>query len=376
MIKKFSRRRALEQGRRADTPVPRPASFQDAFEQSPAPMTLVVGTGEPDGYLLRVNRAFAELLESTPDALALREVRDLTHPDDRDLFAEVGDGGVRVVRKRYLTGSGKTVPVLVRSRRVRDGGGTAVLHVNHVERERSSAVLRMNRDVVSTISDEVLTPLTSVQGYLEMVAEQDFGALTHEQQRLIRIATRNAARIEELVSDLLTLARLDIDGIDASRHERVNVQDIVNGALTLVRRAAGGAAREIRVELPRPPIEVWGQALLLERAVAGVIANAVKYTKDDGSVTVSAAAGMVSARITVADTGLGIAADELGRIADRFYRGTNAQHRAVSGTGLGLAIAKTVVDGHGGTLQFTSEPGVGTEVVVALPLATPAETDR
>lgn len=351
--------------------------FRAAFDDAPGAVAMVAGLGEADGRLLRVNPAFARLLGTTVADLHLRSIADITHPDDRELEAAVPDGGgTRTVRKRYLHSSGRAVHVEVRVSEVRDTHGVLSYLVTHVmdldAQEASQRALRdaarLRHDMVSTISHELRTPLTNVRGYLEMIAGEDFGELTGEQKRMIDIAMRNAVRLEEFVADLLMLARLDAAELDPIRHLPIDLLAVVRTAVNEVAATSAERRQELLVDAPPLPVTVNGDAAHLARAVQSLVANAVKYTAEGGQVVVSVRTDNEAARIDVADTGMGIRPEEIALLGNRFYRGADAQRRAIGGTGLGLAITKTIVERHAGTLEIASTPGEGSTFTVSLPL--------
>ncbi len=351
-------------------------SFRAAFDDSPGAVAMVAGRGEADGRLLRVNPAFARMLGRSVADLHLREITSITHPEDRDSEAVAApDDATRTVRKRYLHASGRPVHVEVRLSGVRDAGGVVSYLLSHVvdldAHEASQRALhdaaRIRRDMVSTISHELRTPLTSVQGYLEMIAGEDFGTLTIEQKSMIDVAVRNAVRLEGFVADLVMLARLDAAEFDPIRHFPVDLVSVIGAAVADVAEAAEARKQELLVDLPGLPATVSGDAAHLKRAVQSLLTNAVKYTAHGGRITVSVGVTDDVARISVADTGMGIPAEDLPMLGDRFFRGTDAQRRAIGGTGLGLAIAKTIAARHGGTLDVDSTPGQGSTFTIVLP---------
>jgi PAS domain S-box-containing protein len=351
-------------------------SFRAVFDDAPGPVAILAGRGEVDGRLLRVNAAFARMLGTTTADLQLRAIADITHPDDCELEAAVsGPEGARVVRKRYLHSAGRPVHVEVRLSDVRDADGALAYLVAHVvdldAQEASRRALRdaarIRRDMVSTISHELRTPLTNVHGYLEMIVGEDFGALTTEQKRMLDIAMRNAVRLEEFVADLLMLARLDAAELDPIRHLPIDLLTVVRVAVGEVLAGSAERGQELLVDVPHLPVTVSADAAHLGRAVQSLVANAIKYTADGGRISVRVHADNDTARIEVADTGMGIRPEEIALLGHRFYRGSDAQRRAIGGTGLGLAITKTIVERHGGTLEIVSTPGKGSTFTIALP---------
>lgn len=352
------------------------AAFRAAFDDAPAPMAMLKGDRESDARLVRVNAAFARMLGTSVEALHHREVSEITHPDDRELELSLpAEGGVRTVRKRYLHRSGRPVHVEIRASEVGDqDGATAHLLTHVVDLDAQAAseralrdATRIRRDMVSTISHELRTPLTSVHGYLEMIAGEDFGPLTGEQKQMIDIALRNAVRLEDFVADLLMLARLDAAELDPIRRVPVDLGATVRAAVAELAEFGAERGVELFIDLPPVPVTVGGDAAHLRRAIESLVANAIKYTGPGGRVSVRVSADANTARVEVADTGMGIHADEIGMLGNRFYRGTDPQRRAIGGTGLGLAITKTIVERHAGTLEVASVPGEGSTFAIALP---------
>ncbi|HEY2297701.1 MAG TPA: ATP-binding protein [Jatrophihabitans sp.] len=349
-------------------------SFRATFDQAPGAVAMVAGPGEVGGRFLRVNAAFARLLGYSVEELHLREIAELTHPDDRDLEPVAAGDGPRVVCKRYLHASGRPVQVEVRVSEVRDAVGVLSYFINHVvDVDAQTASERIRRDMVSTISHELRTPLTSVQGYLEMIAGEDFGALSEDQRRMIDIAIRNAARLEEFVADLLMLARLDAAELDPIDYRPVDATAVVADALDAVGGAITRRRHELRFDGAGTALTVTGDAGHLQRAVHSLLANAIKYTADGGRITVTVQHAADGVEIAVVDTGMGIDATDVALLGNRFFRGTDAHRRAIGGTGLGLAITKTIVERHGGRLRFESVPGQGSRFAIVLPHPGPDE---
>jgi len=235
------------------------------------------------------------------------------------------------------------------------------------DRSAEADMSRAHTDFVANASHELRTPLASVIGYVETLADAP-GALDEAvAKRFLGTVLREARRMQNLVSDLMSLSQLEAEKHDAP------TQSLDFGAL--VARVAGefapGPGEAGRVVLARPEgaLPVSGDAKQLEQLVRNLIDNALKYGDDDKPVRVDvskAVRGM--AQICVADHGAGIAPDHLPHLTRRFYRTDPGRSRAGGGTGLGLAIVKHVVERHRGKLDISSQLGVGTQVKVRLPL--------
>ena len=220
---------------------------------------------------------------------------------------------------------------------------------------------------VSNASHELKTPLSTMKILIETILYQDplDPGMTKE---FLNDVNKEIDRLNRIVSDLLTLVNIDNGGM------KLNLADVDIHELLLeqVKRLAP-LARENGIELEcsaKEALEISGDAVKLQQVVYNVIDNAIKYTPRGGEVHTSLARTGKRAVIRVSDTGIGIPADDLPHIFDRFYRVDKARSRATGGTGLGLSIVKQIVQLHGGTITATSEEGKGTTFVIEFPLAT------
>jgi signal transduction histidine kinase len=223
---------------------------------------------------------------------------------------------------------------------------------------------RMRDAFVATVSHELRTPLTSISGFLEMMEDEEhaLGAAGRQYLDVIRRATE---RLHALVEDLLLVAQIEAQRIELELGE-VDLRELVTRAA----EAVAPAAREKRIELgvvtDHPPA-VRGDSKRLTQVLDNLVSNAVKFTPDGGSVTITLGADGGNAQLVVADTGIGVPAEEQTQVFSRFFRASTATGRAIPGTGLGLAICHALVEQHGGSIEFRSREGQGTEVVVTLP---------
>src|SRR4029077_2968584 len=232
-------------------------------------------------------------------------------------------------------------------------GAIAVLHdITHLV-----LLERVRIDVVANVSHELRTPLTAIRGYAETLLE---GALEDpaNNRKFLEIITAQAARLNNIASDLLVLSELE-SGRPAEK-ERLSVPSVLESALHTVESEA--RVREVRIVCSQvEDVCVVGSKIRLEQALVNLLDNAIKFNRPSGQVRIAAkgiAEGLVS--ITVAGTGIGIASEDLSRIFERFYRVDKARSRAVGGTGLGLSIVKHVVERMSGKITVSSELGKGT----------------
>ena len=221
-------------------------------------------------------------------------------------------------------------------------------------------------DFMATVSHELRTPLTSINGYLELLEEGDFGPLAKEQRMALGIVERNATRLRGLIEDLLVLNRIESAGLQATL-ETVPVDELVTCVVETLEPAAAHAGVGIVTHQVSPELTVQVDRPQCERALINLGANAVKFTPAGGTLTIAVRPDPAGVRISISDTGIGIPAGDLARISERFFRAGNATSAAIPGTGLGLAIVRSIIEGHGGQVGIESLEGVGTTVTVTLP---------
>jgi two-component system phosphate regulon sensor histidine kinase PhoR len=230
----------------------------------------------------------------------------------------------------------------------------------------------MRRDFVANVSHELKTPLSAIRGYAETLRD---GALeeTETARRFTDRILWQCQRLQALLTDLLTLSRIESVALPAER-EPVDIRQIARRTIELLSASAQEKGVTVSLQDGEPGVVVPGDADGLERLVVNLIDNAIKYNQRGGSVNLRVERTADSALLQVTDDGIGIPADSLPRIFERFYRVDKGRSREEGGTGLGLAIVKHVVQAHGGAIEVESKPGRGTTFRVRIPLA-PSEAN-
>lgn len=231
----------------------------------------------------------------------------------------------------------------------------------------------MRRDFVANVSHELKTPLTAVMGFIETL-QGPARADPKAQARFLSMMAQETARMNRLVSDLLSLSRLEAQSRRRPT-ERLDLMMVVGEAVATLRPGAEADGVAIVVEGPREAPAPGDRDQLIQ-VLSNLVENAVKYGARPGTVTLRLS--LIERepvirgpawRITVADHGVGIPPEHIPRLTERFYRVDTGRSRAEGGTGLGLAIVKHIVNRHRGRLRIDSVPGQGTEVAVVLPAA-------
>jgi len=236
------------------------------------------------------------------------------------------------------------------------------LQREHAEIER---VERIRKDFVINVSHELRTPLASIQGYAETLMD---GALGDPQynMRFLGIIRHNAERLARITQDLLTLSRVE-QNRQKFDFEPCSVHSLLKQAIELMRPMAekGG----IRLELEPGPVDaaVWCDSEAVSQILSNLLDNAIKYTPAGGRIAAGAEARGRYVELFVRDTGIGIPAEELPRLFERFYRVDKARSRELGGTGLGLSIVKHLVAAHNGATRVESRMGEGSAFYFTLP---------
>lgn len=245
-------------------------------------------------------------------------------------------------------------------------------HLITAQREVLSRLRELDQaktDFVATVNHELRTPLTSITGYLELILDGSAGEVPPHMVEMLDIVGRNAARLNQLISDLLTISRSDARASRAV--EEIDVAALLGAVAAALAPAA--AANEITLALGpvTVPLLVEGDKAQLEQVFTNLISNAVKFTPPGGTVDVLADAVSTDSgpqiRVKIADTGIGIPEADIPKLFRRFFRASNATAAAIPGTGLGLAIVQDIVLQHGGELDINSVMGRGTTVTVQVP---------
>ncbi|MDM7990806.1 ATP-binding protein [Arthrobacter sp. zg-Y877] len=226
-------------------------------------------------------------------------------------------------------------------------------------------------DFVATVNHELRTPLTSITGYLDLILDGSSGDIPDDVAQMLKIVGRNAVRLNQLISDLLTISRQDADESSLAVEE-VDLAELLSAVAASLAPAAGANNLDLRLDLGPEALLVDGDRAQLEQVFTNLCSNAVKFTPAGGSVQVCAelvrpdGAGP-GVRVQVRDSGIGIPEADLPNLFRRFFRASNATAAAIPGTGLGLAIVQDIVLQHGGELGIDSKVGQGTTVTVLLP---------
>ena len=318
-----------------------------------------------DGDVVLANPPMLELLGSDEDEVLMRPAQELLGggalaPLCEPLAAPAKD---RTVRQLEIGDQAWLASIVT----FRDAGGEArgrILTLSDISEVRRLALEKQK--FIRTMVHELKSPLGSIKGLLEVVADKSLGDDLEAYLPMIGRADHRIDELVELIRDLLTLARSEQvpEGDDS---ELVPVAPILDEVVELARERGAGRGVKVTTELAAdlPPAFVRADDLRL--VLSNLVGNAVKYNRDGGTVTIRGTVADGWLRLDVADTGIGIREENLPRLWDEFFREKRAETRELEGNGLGLSIVKRLVERAGGRLEATSVDGEGSTFSVLLP---------
>jgi signal transduction histidine kinase/CheY-like chemotaxis protein len=235
---------------------------------------------------------------------------------------------------------------------------------------------RMKSDLLANVSHELRTPLTAIKGYTDYILERKLGPITDKQEKGLVVVQRNLDRLARSIDALLDFSRMDMGRIALSI-QPFSLQLLVEQIHTTVRSELERKRLTFVADIDPALPAVIADREKLSAVLENLVINAIKFTPEGGRITVGASrtSGNVrsSADIRVADSGIGIPEDQIGRIFNRFHQVDGTSTRRFGGVGLGLAIVKSILEAHGSTITVESKPGQGATFRFTLPLVEKSE---
>ena len=226
---------------------------------------------------------------------------------------------------------------------------------------------QVRTDFAANVSHELKTPLTSIRGFVETLQA---GAIDNPEMahKFLNIIMMETERLTRLINDILSISKLE-SGDDEVAIERIRLDKKAQDVCDMLSIHAQEKQITVNCATGNSPVYIMGNPDRVEQLLINLTENAIKYNEPGGSVTVQVFANDKEANVTISDTGIGIAEENLPRLFERFYRVDKGRSRQMGGTGLGLAIVKHIVRSMDGEIEVHSKLGEGTEFLVTLPLA-------
>ena len=294
-----------------------------------------------------------------------------------------------VENREFSSGERDTVESVVRatSRALENARLYAALETELEQRKQAEKELQKAKEwaesanyakteFISTISHELRVPLTAIQGFADLMLRQLVGPINEAQERYLQTIISNAIRLNNLISDLSDISRIETGRFNL-QFNPVDIYDLIEEAVALTEDQIKRRNHTLELRLQEGIPVVWADRGRLMQILTNLICNAYKFTPNGGLITLSARTtirklgprrGLRVAQITVSDNGIGISPDEQPRVFERFFRSDDDQAREARGTGLGLSIVKNLLELQGGRIWFESSYGQGTTFHFIIPL--------
>jgi signal transduction histidine kinase len=249
-----------------------------------------------------------------------------------------------------------------------EGQQRALAEVEVLKNRLQEENVYLRRELIANVSHDLRSPLASLRGYLDTLLLKEATLSIAERRAYLEIALRQAEHLQLLISELFELARLDFQGYRIEP-EPVQIGELARDVTQKFHLAARNQQVALRTEIDSEGGLVLADIGLIERTLTNLLENALAHTPAGGSIVLSVGASNTRVVVRVSDTGAGIAAADLPRIFERFYRVDKARSRNAKGSGLGLAIVKRILELHGSEIRVDSVVDRGTTFWFELPLA-------
>lgn len=241
-----------------------------------------------------------------------------------------------------------------------------VTTLNDITKQRE--IDNLKSGFLASVSHELRTPLVAIEKSLNLILSKTAGEISETQQQFLSIADRNLKRLTLLINDLLDLSKLEA-GKMILRYEFASIAKIINESVETLKNWAKTKSITLRVTIPEALPEINVDSNRIIQVLNNLIGNAIKFTPENGTISVTAVFQKErnEIEVSVADTGIGIAQENLKRIFDKFYQVGEISPTDISGTGMGLAITKEIVELHGGRIMVESRKDKGANFIFTLP---------
>ena len=319
------------------------------------------------GKIILINPSIEKLffIDAPPQGKKPLEV--LRNNTIQDIVDRVLQGKEKLITQEVTTtASGQKTIMINGVPIIKDGNiEGAVLVFHDITELRRLEDIR--KDFVANVSHELRTPISSIKGYAETILD---GKVDNEGtlKEFMSVIYQNSNRLANLIDDLLDLSRIEF-GKMKMEFEPLDIRPIVNRSINILEKSAKDKGISIKIDIPENLPKISGDGKRLSQVFLNLLDNAIKYTPENGSITVSACPAGKFVQTNIADTGIGISEKDIPRIFERFYRVDKGRSRELGGTGLGLSIVKHIVQAHNGQVWVKSALGQGSIFSFTIPQA-------
>jgi PAS domain S-box-containing protein len=342
------------------------ARFRSLIEHASDVITIL----NPDGRVRYISPSVQRWLGYEPEQLERKPLVMLLHPDDEEKGKEVlatllcEPESMRAFELRWQHKSGSWQVFDTVAQNLLDDSAVGGIFLSSRDITERKEVEQLKDELVSTVSHELRTPLTSLRGFAELMLNRNF--TPNEQREFLTIIHSEALRLSNLIDDFLDIQRIE-SGCQTYHFADAQLFPLLQDALTLFSHAEGKHSFVLDFPPTLPVVSV--DADRIRQILSNLLSNAVKFSPHGGTVTVRARHKGECVVIAIIDEGIGIPADAIPHLFQKFFRVDNTETRRIGGTGLGLALVKQIVEAHKGQVWVESTQGKGSIFFFSLPVA-------
>lgn len=320
-----------------------------------------------DDKVLISSQAFLSLLQMPREVTQFKSMTEILTAlgVNSELIARLR-AGVREDVRLSITIDDEEIHLICRSAQMQLDNDETAMAYTFRDITRMVEAEKMKADFHSMIAHDLRSPMSVIQGYVSLMATGKTGEMNEIQIDFLDSVNRKITEMTDLLNDFLDINKMDAGFVNLSCHD-VNLCDVMREVVADLAPMAAGSDIKVTMELPEEALLVYGDPLRMTQILRNLVSNAIKYNVAEGWIKLAVEPRGDWAEVTIADGGIGMAAEELVDLFEPYTRG--ARQRSIKGVGLGVVIVKKLVDAHGGEVSVVSEPDKGSTFTFTLPLA-------
>jgi two-component system phosphate regulon sensor histidine kinase PhoR len=316
------------------------------------------------GVIIHSNKTAKALLRITDDDVASKTFPEICPDIAKTLGLKKNAPFLLPVERVNVTVHEKEIQIFASPIDDEQGSPSGFVLIIH-DRTKEAELDNMKSDLISIVSHELRSPLTSIKGYIDLMMAGDFGKIPDTISGYLTIISSNANRLAALIDDMLDLSRIE-SGKLTMTFGKVDVKYLCD-YVYLTMKLQAEQKSIVFLSTVQEGLAVSGDVDRLQQVITNLVSNAIKYTPEQGRIEMAATRVKSKIHITITDNGLGIGEENQGRLFQKFFRVKNEKTRNIGGTGLGLCIAKSITEAHDGRILVQSVEGQGSCFTIELP---------